>query len=46
MKNRNSKFIILLLLIVTFIPLELFAQTGSYFNQRDDEYRLLGLNLT
>jgi hypothetical protein len=43
----NKRLLIKLLLLAFLLSLdfsgELFAQTGSYFNQRDDEYRLLGL---
>ena len=33
----------MLLILIEVLPVTLFGQTGSYFNQRDDQYRLLGL---
>ncbi len=46
--NNTHKFLIfkffLLTIVFLFMSLEICqAQTGSYFNQRDDQYRLLGL---
>jgi hypothetical protein len=35
--------IIIIILLLGFCPETIFAQSGTYFNQRDDQYRLLGL---
>ena len=43
-KNYIYMVIILIFFIfIGFLPQQIFGQTGSYFNQRDDQYRLLGL---
>jgi len=44
MKRIKIRNVHLIFILVYFYPLvNIFSQTGSYFNQRDDQYRLLGL---
>lgn len=39
----KSKLILILLVIALMIPAVMNAQIGSYYNERDDQYRVLGL---
>ena len=46
MFRKNKIYMVIILILCMFSGItsrQVYGQTGSYFNQRDDQYRLLGL---